>query len=779
MKKTSSPAMPPKTDVEALLDIVGWSRSRPAWQRQVLHYLVQQEEPTSDQIEELTLISRNSGTASSPLTEADVRSPKSQTSAVTLKAVSKPEDVNALAPDQTLSFEKTGLTIIYGDNGAGKSGYARILKHACRARIDGRAHTVIPNIFAQAPGTPRATISYSVNGQIKQAHWQLHQESPAELSAISVFDARTAAVHVDGTNEVAYVPSSLDLLQRLAKAADAIKIRARQAKEDIEAQTPLALRNPPIDHGTQAAKVVLQLQQDTDLAELLVLGTLSDQERIELADLQRDLSGDPGKAARQLANTIVGLGRFSTSIQSICRAANSAILLEMKALHDAAVSARTAADAAAQNRFASDPLPNVGSDVWRVLWESARHYATMEAMPSQPFPPALPTDYCPLCQQKLSTEAIDRFARFEAFIRDDTKRKADEAENAYRARLKELNSFLPKMHELLMQLRYLRDTLGHKKSYDAARRCSVAARWQLRRILRDHADPNTSVENIDDAPALEALGELSRALQAREVALSAEAGSQERRALIAKLRELEARAWLGKVLPDIEAEISRKKELVKLEHVLSEADTRAITQKSSQIAEALVTDTLRAQFAKEIAALGVGDLAVELKKEGSQAGAARFRVRLVRKPNAVVGAVLSEGENRCVALAAFLAELSTSGSKSAIIFDDPVSSLDHRYREEVASRLAAEARERQVVVLTHDLAFLMLLSQAAADLQVHTGYRCIARGGEFAGYCSTELPFNARPIEDALNALEADLKNKAVQYERGMQAEWRNAVKST
>ena len=53
-----------------------------------------------------------------------------------------------------------------------------------------------------------------------------------------------------------------------------------------------------------------------------------------------------------------------------------------------------------------------------------------------------------------------------------------------------------------------------------------------------------------------------------------------------------------------------------------------------------------------------------------------FQVRLINKPSEPVGKVLSEGEHRCVALAAFLAELSTIDAQSAIVFDDPVSSLD-------------------------------------------------------------------------------------------------------
>jgi len=41
---------------------------------------------------------------------------------------------------------------------------------------------------------------------------------------------------------------------------------------------------------------------------------------------------------------------------------------------------------------------------------------------------------------------------------------------------------------------------------------------------------------------------------------------------------------------------------------------------------------------------------------------------------------------RCLALAAFLAELAASDSRSAIVFDDPVSSLDHMHRVNVAKR---------------------------------------------------------------------------------------------
>jgi hypothetical protein len=191
-KATSAPPQPPQTDAEALRDIVLWSADRPPWQRQALRQLAQQDQLSADQIDALYQLSVDAQGPSAPLTEADVRSPKSQTSAVVLKSVSKPEDVNALASDQTLSFEKSGLTIVYGDNGAGKSGYARILKHACRARLGPKGPPILPNIYAQAAGPPRAKIAYAVNAQNKQIDWQLDKPSLSRLTWVGRVPANTS-----------------------------------------------------------------------------------------------------------------------------------------------------------------------------------------------------------------------------------------------------------------------------------------------------------------------------------------------------------------------------------------------------------------------------------------------------------------------------------------------------------------------------------------------------------------------------------------------------------
>ena len=59
-----------------------------------------------------------------------------------LRAVSKTENINALVPNQRLEFGNQ-LTIIYGANGSGKSGYSRLLAGAGFSRGD---RDVLPNI---------------------------------------------------------------------------------------------------------------------------------------------------------------------------------------------------------------------------------------------------------------------------------------------------------------------------------------------------------------------------------------------------------------------------------------------------------------------------------------------------------------------------------------------------------------------------------------------------------------------------------------------------------
>lgn len=232
--------------------------------------------------------------------------------------------------------------------------------------------------------------------------------------------------------------------------------------------------------------------------------------------------------------------------------------------------------------------------------------------------------------------------------------------------------------------------------------------------------------------------------------------------------ELADRQWLGGIKADVLAEIERQKQIARLEAAQRDTTTNRTTTKSTEIAQALVTEALRAQFAREVASFEIAGLAVELRQQNRVQGIPRFKVALTRKPAAAVGQVLSEGEYRCVALAAFMAELATTENKSSIVFDDPVSSLDHMHRGAVAKRLVAEAAHRQVIVFTHDLAFLFELNRAADDAQPKppVAISSISRGADKSGFCRSEPPFKARRVSDITTSLSNQLAGERYHFEQ-------------
>jgi hypothetical protein len=68
--------------------------------------------------------------------------------------------------------------------------------------------------------------------------------------------------------------------------------------------------------------------------------------------------------------------------------------------------------------------------------------------------------------------------------------------------------------------------------------------------------------------------------------------------------------------------------------------------------------------------------------------------------------ILSEGEQKVIALADFISEMQLSEINRGIIFDDPVNSLDEGRKKDIAYRLTRESVNKQVIVFTHDLIFV-------------------------------------------------------------------------
>ena len=121
--------------------------------------------------------------------------------------------------------------------------------------------------------------------------------------------------------------------------------------------------------------------------------------------------------------------------------------------------------------------------------------------------------------------------------------------------------------------------------------------------------------------------------------------------------------------------------------------------------------------------------------------------------------ILSEGEQRALALAAFLTEVSVSTPGAPIIIDDPVSSLDHERLVNVAERLVQEAEHRQVIVFTHSLEFLYDLENHVEKVDSPFMVRTIFRTDDSrTGLLNpSPLPWKGQKVKNRINVLRDSL----------------------
>ena len=106
-----------------------------------------------------------------------------------------------------------------------------------------------------------------------------------------------------------------------------------------------------------------------------------------------------------------------------------------------------------------------------------------------------------------------------------------------------------------------------------------------------------------------------------------------------------------------------------------------------------------------------------------------------------------------------MAELQLDPHANAIVFDDPVSSVDHVFTAKIAERLAREGLKRQVIVFTHNIAFLMELQDSVDALAkmgtpVAIAVNTLRRDGKSAGITLDGAPWYALKVIQRVQYVE-------------------------
>ena len=739
-----------------LREIQKWSQTLPAWQQDAIARLYAKSELSAEDYEDLyALLKAEHGIpdladrVADKLAAGQVASPPGPETRVQLVAIKNLRNVNAIAEGKVLPICPTGLTVIYGENGAGKSGYSRVLKKACRARD--QREMIHPD--ANKPGEvgpAEAGFDLLVDGLPLETNWTHGMEPPEILSAIAIFDSHCARAYVDNQGDFAYSPYGLDLLEKLVKLCDKLKARA---VEEQQANTP---NTEPFNvlskTSTAVGKLLATLSAETKLEELEALASFSKPDQLRLSTLNSTLSvADPKQKAKVLRLRAARFTQLASRIGVALVLVDEESVTNLKKLVETSCVATCAAELASKKfKEKTDQLPGTGGDAWQKLFEAARTFA-LDSHPDKIFPDLGAESLCPLCQQVLGDSASKRLKAFDAFIQQEAEKNARDSKAqtiaAYRA--VELADIQLGLDEALVE------ELSTSR-LDLAVACSTLQKALIERraAILKATGPEGDWEAIPCLPTgqLEALEEIARQLIAEAEVLEIVTDEKAKAEMVLEQAELDARRQLAGLKVTAVEVVSKFVLINKLKACVESTASGTISRKSTDISRTLATEELAKTLNAELTNLNVHELRVAMKPESSK-GKTQFKLVLELPSGVSPKDILSEGEQRAIAIASFLAEVSMSKGCGGIVFDDPVSSLDHRRRWHVARRLAEEATRRQVIVLTHDIYFLCLIQHEADSLGIEIGLQCVRRTPEGFGVGTDRLPFDAMSTTKRVKAL--------------------------
>lgn len=768
-----------------LNDIIDWVENKPVFWQVAIDRLIRNNELSVNDISELKEICKvEYGLSNFNFYEVDFIELRSfadnltNSNNIKLYKIFNVDNINALSATSELEFSSKGLTVVYGDNGSGKSSYVSILKHACNTR--GHKPKINANLYDPTCSgkDKKADIEFTSDETNFHIINLVNEEvNNTVLKSIDVFDTFSANHYIEGEDEIAFIPHGLSIVEKLAAA---LKI--------IENELNAELTNPALikfDHtlldisdSSTAKKFLNNLNSETTLNELRAESVWNSAKASRIEELNKKIDNlkatDPKKSLKENEDKIKRFEILQNKFQNLEIHLTGEALIELKKILNNLATTQEALKESSKKAFSDLPIEGVGNNAWKLLWESARKFYN-ESTKADNFPEVNENSNCPLCLQDLDKNAKTRFISFEDFVKNDIQKSFDQASGKYDLaleNLKNLNFSFEEQQPIANELNELIE--NYSENQVQYLELLANQREYLTNIFETkHAVEIINSIEIENTPK-QLIQQLIKSIKGINEKLKTQSIEDELKQLEKELDQLKGEKKIFDFKPKLAREIYRQKKLKLLNQCISRCNTRTITTLSNDLVTNYISQNLKQNFKAELDKLGFRNIKIETETKG-QRGKQYHYLRL-NEQNAngiALKDILSEGEHRCISLATFLSELSIAEHKSAIIFDDPVSSLDHKWRNKISKRIVEEALERQVIVFTHDITFLLMMQEHSESLNCDLDIKSLTRKKTETGIIASNPPWDALPVGKRIGLL----KNAYQQLEKTERTETEEVYK--
>ena len=606
------------------------------------------------------------------------------------------EGVNALLEGQSIEFSPN-LTIIYGSNGSGKSGYTRLLKNVFYSKSKEK---ILSNIYSTDIVKPvNANFIFKSEGNEISVSYNNNDHSIFEQ--FSVFDGKSAVKHIESKNEFEFKPAGLNFFGKFADALSHVEKKLNNEVTIKQQGTNINNLLMLFDGNSEVTEAIQAINTDKGFENLSKIASYTEKNTKEKESVQKkyeELQIASTKKDQEIRN-LNTIKKLLLQVKQSVEKFNQYFSNEMFKKANQAIIECLEKEEIAKNEgvenFKTDNLNGIGTSEWKNFILSAEKFALLQENGNSHYPKN--EDHCLFCQQKLSEPAQKLIINYRKFIESVSEKKAAELQNKLNKAKKlyddlDFNLFPPNdiltnwlIENYPIELEIIKHSI-EKQQILAEKICSDIQNKVV----------NEKVGVLIETNIFETIEiELEKSLTILNTGNQFKELERLRNSII----NLEHKEKLSLHFPKFENYFNMQVWLNKASK--ANFPKQKITLKEKELSSKYFSENYVSIFNNECQKLN-GDFGIEINRT-STAGKSYRQLRLKGKnPNTI----LSEGEQKVIATADFLAEMKLSEINRGIIFDDPVTSLDDKRKNEIATRLVEEAELRQVIIFTHDLVFV-------------------------------------------------------------------------
>ena len=717
-------------------DISNWILTLPKWQQKLSYLIMEKKHISEEELNRIYDVFKTETKLQSGKISEDIEkvcnvnlenSPN-----VIWQGVGNLHGVNKLKSNSELNVS-SGLTVIYGENGSGKSGYTRLLNNAFISRGD---QDILPNIFENKPEQVSADFKFSIDGNNIEYKYPDDKDAYA-FKTIRNFDAKSAADDMNKESKIDFAPSELSFFDKFLSACLEIQKRLDDEIEEKKMDNPV-LKYFPNDGS--ALSQMKELTAKTEINDIRERFGITDDEKERYEQIKKEKANlvalDINRQISLINQVLLFLSEAEKKYalyENITSNENIKIYnQQIKFLQKSKIIYESDGIAL----FEKDDIEQLGTKEWKEFINSAKKY----------YDKINNHEKCPLCGQKVDGD--DLLFKYWKFLESDAENNYNIAKEAIRISkegLKDLNLIF--LVESSVQEQWL--TENYKSETDIISNSFEAAELKRNSILSCLENEKEITEKLLE-DKLDFKGLIEKIKQKKD-SLNQESINSRITECTRLENEFVDKSKVIELLPIIESYI----EHLKWESIAEKCKikTRVITNKQKELFGKYVTDDYLKTFEQECQRLNA-DFNINIVSRGSSGQTLK---KLQIKGN-IPGKVLSEGEQRAISIANFLTEVSMDARNIGIVLDDPVCSLDHKRRSLIVKRLIEEAQIRQVVIFTHEITFFMELKTEAERNGVMFEQETIRKICDQPGDISTLIPWQGMNVKDRTGKLKNDLQ---------------------